>query len=77
MTGVLQTHSRKHQVAIDQLNFAFKVLEVDNDGISEVPTDGVFIYGLYMDGARWDRSEYSIEDQLPGEMYSYMPVILF
>mmetsp|Transcript_13276 Transcript_13276/g.9592 ORF Transcript_13276/g.9592 Transcript_13276/m.9592 type:complete len:91 (+) Transcript_13276:2148-2420(+) len=30
-----------------------------------------------MDGARWDRQEYSIEDQLPSEMYSPLPVILF
>lgn len=30
-----------------------------------------------MDGARWDRGENMIEDQLPGEMYSPMPVILF
>ena len=30
-----------------------------------------------MDGARWDRLEHCIDDQLPGEMYSSMPVILF
>jgi hypothetical protein len=30
-----------------------------------------------MDGARWDRGDNVIEDQYPGEMYSYMPVILF
>ena len=31
MTGVLQTHSRKHKVAIDYLNFSFKVLDADYD----------------------------------------------
>ena len=30
-----------------------------------------------MDGARWDRIENTIDDQLPGEMYSHVPVILF
>lgn len=55
MTGVLQTHSRKHRVAIDQLNFSFKVLDSEYDQLSDPPKDGVFIYGLYMDGARWDR----------------------
>lgn len=55
MTGVLQTHSRKHKVAIDQLNFSFKVYDLDYDQINDSPKDGVFIYGLYMDGARWDR----------------------
>ena len=33
MTGVLQTHSRKHRVAIDMLNFSFKVLDEDYDMI--------------------------------------------
>ena len=37
----------------------------------------MYIYGLFMDGARWDRSENTIDDQLPGEMYNSMPVILF
>ena len=30
-----------------------------------------------MDGARWDRHDNTIDDQIPGEMYSHMPVILF
>ena len=37
MTGVLQTHSRKHKVAIDQLNFSFKVLDLDYDAINDSP----------------------------------------
>ena len=37
MTGVLQTHSRKHRVAIDQLNFSFKVLDEDYDTITDAP----------------------------------------
>jgi len=37
MTGVLQTHSRKHKVAIDQLNFTFKVLDLDYDQINDPP----------------------------------------
>ena len=62
MTGVLQTYSRKHKVAIDQLNFSFKVLDEDYDSIVDAPKDGVYIYGLYMDGARWDRHDRTIED---------------
>ena len=62
MTGVLQTHSRKHKVAIDQLNFSFKVFDLDYDAINDSPKDGVLIYGLYMDGARWDRAERTIDD---------------
>jgi dynein heavy chain len=77
MTGVLQTYARKHTVAIDQLNFGFKILDCDEDGITLAPNDGVYVYGLFMDGARWDRDSRVIDDQYPGEMYSSMPVILF
>ena len=31
MTGVLQTHARKYQTAIDQLDFSFKIMEFDKD----------------------------------------------
>jgi dynein heavy chain len=44
------------------LNFQFKVLEDDHDQIENPPKDGVYIYGLYMDGARWDRMEMAIDD---------------
>ena len=29
ITGVLQTHSRKHKIAIDQLNIGFKVFDME------------------------------------------------
>jgi len=44
------------------LNFSFKVLEDDYEQVTISPKDGVYIYGLYMDGARWDRGENMIED---------------
>lgn len=37
MTGVLQTHSRKHKVAIDMLNYSFKVLDEDYEIIRNPP----------------------------------------
>lgn len=37
MTGVLQTHSRKHRLAIDMLNFSFKVLEDDYEQVTISP----------------------------------------
>jgi dynein heavy chain len=57
-TGTLQNHARKYQVAIDTLSFGFSMLEVDDveDVAPEaVPEDGVLVYGLFMDGARWDK----------------------
>ena len=78
MTGCLQTHARNYKIPIDKLNFCFKVMEEEEpDEIEEKPEDGVYIYGLFMDGARWERESQIITDQNPGENYSKMPIIWF
>ena len=57
-TGTLQNHARKYSVAIDTLSFGFRVThQMNTTDVTpeDVPTDGVLVYGLFMDGARWDR----------------------
>merc|ERR1719361_1122710 len=57
ITGILQNHSRKYKIPIDILGFEFEVLSGKYDpekDIQEPPEDGVFVYGLYLDGAKWD-----------------------
>jgi dynein heavy chain len=78
MTGVLQTFARKYNVAIDSLNFGFEVMKQETGtDITEWPEDGVFVYGLFFDSARWDREERVIKESHLGEMYAPMPVIHF
>lgn len=70
LTGVLQNYARKYNQAIDTLSFSFKVLDVpDETAVKEAPTDGVIVYGLYMEGARWDPVENTITDSAPGKMF--------
>lgn len=78
MTGVLQTHARKEKIAIDKLQFSFAILEAETiDEIDEGPEDGVYVHGFYMDGARYNRDEQIIDDQLPSELYNKMPLFWF
>lgn len=78
LTGCLQTHARNYKIAIDKLSFSFVVQEQEDPSeIDEAPTDGVFIHGLFMDGARWNHDEMVIDDQIPGQLYSKMPIIWF
>ncbi|KAH7291472.1 hypothetical protein KP509_29G018200 [Ceratopteris richardii] len=78
MRGTLQLHARKYQIPIDTLNFGFQVLDVESEeDITNSPNDGIYVSGLYLDGARWDKDKRCLSEAFPGEMYSKFPVIHF
>lgn len=78
MTGVLQTHAREFKIAIDRLDFTFEIQDAERpDEIEEAPKTGVMIYGLFIDGARWDRENQIITDQYPAKMVETMPIVWF
>jgi dynein heavy chain len=63
MTGCLQTHARLYRIAIDRLAFSFQVqVEEEPEEIEELPEDGVYVHGFFMDGARFNRDEGTIDD---------------
>ena len=74
MTGVLQTHARKHGVAIDSLKFAFQVTQLQEPKqVVAAPEDGVYIHGLWLEGALWSNG--CLTESSPDVMYSPMPVL--
>jgi dynein heavy chain len=80
MTGALQNHARKYAIPIDTLAFSFRILAasgLDELRPEEVPSDGVLISGLFVDGARWNAEARCIDDSRPGEIYAPMPIVHF
>jgi len=78
MTGVLQMHARKYSIPIDTLNFGFSVTGYEQaEEVPGPPPDGIFIDGLNVDGARWDRQAKCLDESEPGVMFSSIPVIHF
>lgn len=41
------------------------------------PEDGVYIDGLFIDGAQWDSTARCLTDAAPGVMYSPLPIVHF
>lgn len=78
LTGVLQTHARQYKIAIDKLEFSFEILDAEGpEDIESKPEDGVYIYGLFIESARWDRDSGHVTDSYQGKMIENMPVIHF
>ena len=73
LTGVKQNYARKYTIPIDQLTFDFAVMKKDRE--NQAPPDGAYIYGLFMDGARWERSTQQIVELLPKILHDNMPLI--
>jgi dynein heavy chain len=75
MTAVLQTYARSTKTPIDSLTFRTHVLETNEDAVMEAPSTGTYIFGLYMEGARWDKKSRALAESEPAVLHSYMPVI--
>merc|ERR1712070_1049748 len=75
MTGTLQNFARRHQFPIDTVSNGFKYLEEEADSIKAKPDDGCFIRGLFCEGARFDKEVHALQDPLPKELFSALPVI--
>ncbi|OQS02753.1 dynein heavy chain, partial [Thraustotheca clavata] len=75
MTGVKQVYSREHKIAIDALIVTCEVMAYGPEGAKSPPPFGVYIYGLFMEGARFDRNTMQIGESQPGELFDKMPII--
>ncbi|XP_053321162.1 dynein axonemal heavy chain 3-like [Spea bombifrons] len=76
LTGALQNYARKYKTPIDLLELHFHVTQHESaHEIDSSPLDGIYISGLYIEGARWDRKTRSISESFPKVLYESMPII--
>eukprot|EP00968_Pinguiococcus_pyrenoidosus_P017694 scaffold1786_cov250-Pinguiococcus_pyrenoidosus.AAC.1 len=75
LTANLQNHARKYQMPIDTVTMSYGMMKEAVEEIQEAPSDGCYIYGIFLEGARWDPDVGSLVDPRPKELFSAMPVV--
>jgi len=43
--------------------------------VNSAPENGVYVYGLFVDGARWSNKKSSLKESRPKQLYDKMPII--
>jgi dynein heavy chain len=77
LTGTLQNFARKYTKPVDLLSYGFSIVDMPLQEIVTPPQDGVYVHGLFLEGARWDASQGSLADSRPRELFSKLPVLWF
>jgi dynein heavy chain len=77
VNAVMQVTSRKNDWALNKLVTIVDVTKkLTPEEVDATTRDGAYVYGLYMEGARWDVAAGCLEDSFKKELYPKMPVIL-
>ncbi|KAL4427402.1 hypothetical protein ABPG74_009674 [Tetrahymena malaccensis] len=76
ITGMTQNYARKKIIAIDQLQYEYQILDtLTHTEITEKPEDGVYVYGIYLEGASWNHKRHIIDQPIPKELFSDLPLM--
>lgn len=76
LTGIKQNYARKYVIPIDEIEMDFEVFG-QNDGLDKdkTPGDGAYVYGLYLEGSRWDTEINKMSESAPKTLFTKMPYI--
>ncbi|XP_040289656.1 dynein heavy chain 11, axonemal [Bufo bufo] len=75
LTAIMQSMARKNEWPLDKMCLTVDVTKKAKDDFGHPPREGAYIYGLFMEGARWDLQTGVISEARLKELTPPMPVI--
>lgn len=76
LTGTLQNYARRNNVPIDRVNFDYNMLDkITHEDIKEAPADGCMIYGLFLEGCKWDYDNSALAESDPKKLFVDLPLM--
>uniref|UniRef100_A0A452UE75 Dynein axonemal heavy chain 17 n=1 Tax=Ursus maritimus TaxID=29073 RepID=A0A452UE75_URSMA len=75
LTAIMQSMARKNEWPLDKMCLSVEVTKKNREDMTAPPREGSYVYGLFMEGARWDTQTGVIADARLKELTPAMPVI--
>ncbi|XP_042285828.1 dynein axonemal heavy chain 11 isoform X2 [Thunnus maccoyii] len=75
LTAVMQSLARKNEWPLDKVNLTVDVTKKFKEEFNQPAREGAYVYGLYMEGARWDTQAGVITEARLKDLTPSMPVI--
>jgi len=72
---VCRKHSKEGWALDDVVNLT-RVVNMEREEVRKGPDEGVYIYGLFLDGCRWDKPTNKLADSVPKVLFAPLPVLL-
>lgn len=73
MTGAAQNYARKYTIPIDDVVFDFEMKTEER--FPSGPQNGVYTYGLFIEGARWDKGTHKMDESMPKVLFTLAPTM--
>ena len=70
----MQTTARKYEWPLNRTVITMDVTRFTPDQITTPPKEGVYIHGMYLEGARWDEKLGVLDESRPKQLLYKMPV---
>jgi dynein heavy chain len=75
LTAIMQITAQKNKLELDKLTIMTDVTRKTVEETESRARDGAYVTGLNVEGARWNAQASVIDEAIPREMYSPMPVV--